>query len=80
VRVIWYGLLNNVLGLTDFATFVPGSGWQPSSKVDSSGGLQVPLLPILGSTSARVEITPLGSGSKWRLDDLYIDPSVIRFG
>ena len=80
VRVIWYGLLNNVLGLTDFATFVPGGGWQPSSKVDSSGGLQVPLLPILGSTSARVEITPLGSGSTWRIDDLYIDPSVIRFG
>jgi hypothetical protein len=80
VRVVWYGLLNNVLGLTDFATLVPGGGWAPSSKVNSSGGLQVPLLPILGSTSARVEITPLGSGSKWRIDDLYIDPSVIRFG
>jgi hypothetical protein len=80
VRVIWYGLLNNVLGLTDFATLAPGGGWAPSSKVSSSGGLQVPLVPLLGSTSARVEIMPLGSGGNWRIDDLYIDPSVIRFG
>jgi len=80
VRVVWYGLLNNVLGLTDFAMLVPGGGWAPSSKVNSSGGLQVPLVPLLGSTSARVEITPLGSGGNWRIDDLYIDPSVIRVG
>ena len=80
VRVIWYGLLNRVLGSTDFAVFDPGSPWTPTSKLNSSGGLQVPLLPILGSTSARVEITPLGAGSNWRIDDLYIDPSVIRIG
>jgi hypothetical protein len=80
VRVVWYGLLNTVLGATDFATFEPGSGWSPTSKLNSFGGLQVPLVPLLGSTSARVEITPLGSGSRWQIDDLYIDPSVIRVG
>jgi hypothetical protein len=80
VRVVWYGLLNKVLGITDFATFAPGSGWSPTAKLDSSGGLQVPLLPILGSTSARVQITPAGSGSKWQIDDLYIDPCVVRIG
>ena len=35
VRVIWYGLLNKVLGLTDYAVFAPGGGWAPTSKLDS---------------------------------------------
>jgi hypothetical protein len=80
VRVIWYGLLNQVLGISDFATLAPGGKWLPSSKINSSGGLQVPLLPILGSTSARVQVTPLGAGSRWQIDDLYIDPWVNRIG
>jgi hypothetical protein len=73
VRVLWYGLLNRLLGASDYNTFAPGGPWAPTSTVDSSGGLNV-LLPLLGSTSARIEITPLGSGSAWRIDDLYIDP------
>ena len=80
VRVVWYGLLNTVLGISDFATFAPGYGWAPTGKVNSSGGLVVPLLPILGSTSARILITPLGSGSRWQLDDLYVDPYISRIG
>ena len=80
VQVVWYGLLNKVLGISDFATYGPGSQWSPTSKLNSAGGLQVPLLPILGSTSARVMLTPLGSGSKWQIDDLYIDPCIGRNG
>jgi len=80
VRVRWYGLLNQVLGITDYAVFPSGGDWSPLTKVSSAGGLQVPLLPILGSTSARVEITPLGSGSRWNVDDLYVDPCVTRIG
>ena len=80
VQVVWYGLLNKVLGISDFATYGPGSQWSPTSKLSSGGGLQVPLLPILGSTSARVMLTPLGSGSKWQIDDLYIDPCIGRNG
>jgi len=79
-QVVWYGLLNKVLGISDFATYGPGSQWSPTSKLSSGGGLQVPLLPILGSTSARVMLTPLGSGSKWQIDDLYIDPCIGRNG
>jgi hypothetical protein len=79
VRVVWYGLLNKVLGITDFNTYAPGSDWSPTDKLSSSGGsIAVPLLPILGSTSARVEITPIGSGSHWVIDDLYIDPMSLR--
>jgi hypothetical protein len=79
VRVVWYGLLNKVLGITNFNTYAPGSDWNPTDKLSSSGGsIAIPLLPILGSTSARVEIAPIGSGSRWLIDDLYIDPSCIR--
>jgi hypothetical protein len=73
VRVVWYGLLNQVLGITDYNVFAPGRGWAPTSSVKSTGGFNL-LLPILGSTSARVQLTPIGSGSAWRIDDLYIDP------
>lgn len=80
VRVVWYGLLNKVLGVSDFAVFEPGRPWSPTSKLSSSGGMQVPLVPLLGSTSARVEVTPLGSGGSWRIDDLYVDPYISRVG
>jgi hypothetical protein len=69
-----------VLGLSDYAVFQPGGAWSPTSKLNSSGGMQVPLVPLLGSTSARIEITPLGSGSSWQIDDLYVDQCVVRIG
>ena len=76
VRVVWYGLLNKVLGITDVNTYSPGSDWAPTDKLSSSGGsIAIPLLPIVGSTSARVQLTPIGSGSRWLVDDLYIDPT-----
>lgn len=82
VRVYWYGLLNQLLGYSDFAVFPGGGGWAPTSQVQSSGGLLAPLpvVALVSSSSARIQITPLGSGSRWQIDDLYIDPSVMRIG
>ncbi len=82
VRVYWYGLLNRLLGYSDFAVFAPGMDWAPSEQINSSGGLLVPLpvVSLLSSTSARIQVTPLGAGSRWQIDDLYIDPSVARIG
>jgi hypothetical protein len=77
VRVLWYGLLNQLLGSSDYATFNPGGKWAPTSSVNSSGGFNL-LLPLLGSTSARIELTPLGTGSKWKIDDVYVDPWASR--
>jgi hypothetical protein len=77
VRVTWYGLLNSVLGATDFTTYGPGAGWAPLSKLESAGGGNV-LIPLLGSTSARIQFTPLGAGSSWQIDDLYVDPCASR--
>lgn len=73
VRVLWYGLLNQLLGSSDYDTFRPGGGWAPTSSVASKGGFNL-LLPLLGSTSARIQLTPIGSGSSWKIDDLYVDP------
>jgi hypothetical protein len=77
VRVLWYGLLNKLIGATDFNTFGPGSDWAPTSKLPSGGGMNV-LLPLLGSTSARIQLTPLGSDSNWQIDDVYVDPAMGR--
>ncbi len=77
VRVLWYGLLNKLLGASDYATFSPGGKWAPTSSVKSTGGFNL-LLPLVGSTSARIELTPLGSGSAWRIDDVYVDPWASR--
>ncbi len=82
VRVYWYGLLNQLLGHSDFAVFPSGGDWSPTSQVQSGGGLLAPLpvVALVSSSSARVEVTPLGSGSHWQIDDLYIDPAVSRLG
>jgi hypothetical protein len=77
VRVLWYGLLNRLLGATDYTTFAGGGTWAPTGSVQSSGGFNL-ILPLLGSTSARIEITPLGGGSAWRIDDVYVDPWASR--
>jgi hypothetical protein len=82
VRIQFYGLLNNLLGVKDFAVFPGGGDWAPTSQVQSGGGLLAPLpvVSIVSSTSARIQITPLGTGSRWQIDDVYIDPCIGRIG
>ena len=82
VRVLWYGLLNQLLGYSDFAVFAPGGPWAPTTQVQSSGGLLAPLpvVALVSSSSARIQITPLGAGSRWQIDDVYIDPCINRIG
>jgi hypothetical protein len=82
VRVYWYGLLNQLLGTSDFAVFPGGGDWAPTGQVKSGGGLLAPLpvVALVSSSSARIEVTPLGSGSRWQIDDLYIDPCLSRLG
>jgi hypothetical protein len=81
VRIYFYGLLNQLLGSSDFAVFPSGGDWAPTGQVKSSGGLLAPLpiVALVSSSSARVQVTPLGSGSRWQIDDLYIDPCIGRF-
>src|SRR3984893_2715614 len=82
VRIQFYGLLNNLLGAKDYAVFPGGGDWAPTSQVNSGGGLLAPLpvVALVSSTSARISITPLGSGSRWQVDDVFIDPCIGRIG
>jgi hypothetical protein len=82
VRIQFYGLLNNLLGAKDYAVFPGGGDWAPTSQVSSGGGLLAPLpvVALVSSTSARISITPLGSGSRWQVDDVFIDPCIGRIG
>jgi hypothetical protein len=73
VRILWYGLLNRLLGSSDYGTFAPGGGWAPTSTVSCRGGFNF-VLPLLGSTSARIQLTPIGGNSAWQVDDIYVDP------
>ncbi len=61
---------------------IPGAVPAPTSQVSSSGGLLAPLpvVALLSSSSARIQVTPLGSGSRWQIDDVYIDPAIQRIG
>ncbi len=77
VRVMWYGLLNTLLGVTDVTTYAPGQQWNALDELSSAGGFNL-LVPLVGSTSAKIVLSPVGSGSRWQVDDLYVDPFGMR--
>jgi hypothetical protein len=75
VRIVFRGLLGNVLGVLDSTTLAPQPSWGPTPRALFGGSsLTVPL----GTKSFRVQLTPSGSGSAWQVDDLYIDPILCR--
>lgn len=71
-QVIYYGLLGNVLGIFNFATFSPADHreWLPSDPAPAA--LNVPVLVAY----ARIKLTPSGFGSDWQVDDAFVDPWV----
>ena len=64
--------ITTVLGLrvtTPIGLLVAGSSWQPT--------LPLPFLDnLLAATQGTVQFrfTPVGAGSGWRIDDVYVDP------
>lgn len=74
VTVEYRSLLGGLLGIASYTTFAPGDyrAWAPSDRVD------VPLsllsgLPLL-TASFQVRLAPVGPGSAWHVDDVYVDP------
>jgi hypothetical protein len=74
VTVEYRSLLGSLLGIKSFTTFAPADhqGWGPTKHV------QIPLgtlggLPLL-TAYFQVRLTPIGSGSKWQIDDVFVDP------
>jgi hypothetical protein len=76
VQVVFHGLLGNLTGLLNFGSLSPGgfSSWQPTQDI-----LSTLALPLLTST-AQVQVTSQASSGSWQVDDLYLDPRVVKLG
>jgi hypothetical protein len=76
VQVIFRGLLGNLTGLLNVGALSPGSfsSWQPTPRVPS-----LLALPLCTST-AQVLVTSQASSGSWQVDDVYLDPRVVRLG
>jgi hypothetical protein len=76
VQVRFRGLLGNLTGVLNFGSLSPGgfASWQPTQDV-----LSTLALPLLTST-AQVELTSQAKSGSWQVDDLYLDPRVVKLG
>jgi hypothetical protein len=76
VQVRFRGLLGNLTGLLNFGSLSPGGfpSWQPTQTV-----LSALALPLLTST-AQVKVTSQARSGSWQVDDLYLDPRVVKLG
>jgi hypothetical protein len=76
VQVLFRGILGNLTGLLNFGSLAPSgySSWQPTPRV-----LSALALPIFTST-AQVEVTSQARSGDWQIDDVYLDPRVVRLG
>jgi hypothetical protein len=67
------GGLGQTLGVSDKASEGAGAAWAPMPMIDMLGGT----LPLF-TQSVQFTFTPLGTGGKWRIDDVYLDPLMHR--
>ena len=73
-QVVFYGLLGNITGILNVATFNPsGYGtWEPSGDIPSI--LSLPLLTY----SAQLRLTSTATSGTWQVDDVFVDPCGMR--
>jgi hypothetical protein len=76
VQVLFHGLTGNLTGLLNFGSISPGgfSSWQPTPDVLST--LALPLL----TWTAQVKLTSQATSGSWQVDDVYLDPRVVKLG
>jgi hypothetical protein len=76
VQVLFRGILGNLTGLLNFGTLSPSgfTSWHPTPRV-----LSALALPLFTST-AQVELTSQAKAGSWQVDDVYLDPRVVRLG
>jgi hypothetical protein len=67
-----YSLLG-LLRTKAISTVYAGPSWAPSQQLSTVLSLST-IVGTLIPSSIQIRITPLGSGGKWQVDDLYIDP------
>jgi hypothetical protein len=73
VEVLYTDALGQSRTLT-VALLAAGSTWQPTLPVLFLANLTAPPLVTDGTTSVAFRLTPQGSWSGWKIDDLYVDP------
>jgi hypothetical protein len=76
VQVLFRGFTGNLTGLLNFGSLSAGgySSWKPTPDV-----LSTLALPLLTST-AQVKLTSQATSGSWQVDDLYLDPRVVKLG
>lgn len=69
-QVVFYGLLGNVTGILNFASFDPSgyASWSPTSFIPS--GLALPL----ATWFAQLRLTSTATSGSWQVDDVFVDP------
>ena len=67
-----YALLGLVRTKT-VSTVYGGSTWAPSQQLSTVLSLSTVVGTVIPS-AIQIRITPLGSGGRWQVDDVYIDP------
>jgi len=69
-QIVFYGLLGNITGILNVATFQPSDygSWQPSVDVPSI--LSLPLLTY----AAQLRLTSTATSGAWQVDDVFVDP------
>jgi hypothetical protein len=72
VTVVFHDLLGGLVSVLDGGRVGKNGTWAPTSKVLSLGSLP------LGSRTMQLILTPVGSGSAWRVDDVLVDPMGLR--
>jgi hypothetical protein len=76
VQVVFHGLTGNLTGLLNFGSLSKSgfSSWNPTQDV-----LSTLALPLLTST-AQVKLTSQATSGSWQVDDIYLDPRVVKLG
>ena len=74
ITVEYRSLLGALLGVRSYTVLDPGSfqGWRPTNRIS------IPLGTLGGIPLATawfdIRVAPVGGGSNWRIDDVYVDP------
>lgn len=61
-------------GTYDAGTITAGSTWQPSAMLHTNAP------NYSGAVAYQIRLTPIGTGSAFTVDDVYLDPAVAKLG
>lgn len=73
VEVLYEDLAGKVRSLP-IGLLVGGRDWQPTLPLLLVANITGSLLSGDGTTAVAMRFTPLGRGSAWQIDDVYVDP------